>query len=277
MQAIVLHSIVPVRTEPREGAEQETQLLFGELCEILDEQPRWLKVRNLTDGEEGFVDRKMITLMSPDEAETYRKAYTEATARVCLPMTYAMSENNSQTLPLTMGTLLPGYTNGRFELLGVTFRIDPSAVAPQPLTLTLDSLMQVTRFMLNAPYLWGGKNALGIDCSGFTQIVMSLFGISLPRNAGAQAGCGREVDDLSKVQAGDLLFFDHNDPESEGSEPNNCKGDTRITHVGLAMDQERVLHCSGRVKVERIDQRGIFGAEQQLYTHHLAAIRGVSI
>jgi hypothetical protein len=43
--------------------------------------------------------------------------------------------------------------------------------------------------------------------------------------------------------------------------------------VGILLDGQRVIHCSGRVKIERIDERGIFGAEQQLYTHHLAAIR----
>lgn len=273
MHAIVLHSIVPVRTEPREGAEQSTQLLFGELCEVIETLPRWYKIRNEADGEEGYVDYKMITPMSDEEFAAYAKAITTATARVMLPMTYAVSGNNGQTLPLTMGTRLANYRNGQFEVLGVSFRIDATAVAEQALPLNQQTLMQVTRFLLNTPYLWGGKNALGLDCSGLTQTVMSLFGVQLPRNASQQVQRGEEVKRLEDGRAGDLVFFDHADTDSAETEPNNCKGDTRITHVGILLDAERVIHCSGRVKIERIDERGIFGAEQRLYTHHLAAIR----
>ena len=277
MHAIVLHSVVPVRQEPREGAEQETQLLFGEVCRITETLPRWYKIRNEADCMEGYADAIMLTLMTDAEHEAYSKALASGTARVMLPMTYAVSENNQQTIPLTLGTRLPGYKNGRFEVLGVTFRIDSAAVAEQPLTLNQTTLMQVMRFLLNTPYLWGGKNALGMDCSGMTQTVMSLFGINLPRNASQQANCGEEIKNLSEAKAGDLVFFDHADPDYDGSLPHNCIGDTRITHVGLLLDTERVIHCSGRVKIERIDKRGIASTERNGYSHHLAAIRRMEL
>lgn len=276
MHAIVLHSIVPVRAEAREGAEQETQLLFGELCEVLEQQPRWYKVRNVSDGEEGYVDAIMLTPMTDEEHSVYAAGLASATARVMLPMTYAVSGNNGQTLPLSMGTRLANYKDGQFEVLGVPFRIDSAAVAEQALPLNADTLMQITRFLLNTPYLWGGKNALGMDCSGLAQTVMGLFGISLPRNASQQVKCGKEVKSLQDAQAGDLVFFDHADPDSEGTLPHNCTGDMRITHVGLLLDAKRVIHCSGRVKIERIDERGIYSPEHQAYTHHLAAIRRVN-
>lgn len=273
MYAIVLHSVVPVRLEPREGAEQETQLLFGEVCQITETLPRWYKIRNEADGEEGYVDAIMVTPLSDEEHTSYAASWTSSTARVKLPMTYAVSENNQQTIPLTLGTRLPSYKDGQFEVLGVSFRIDSAAVAAEPLSLNQTTLMQVMRFLLNTPYLWGGKNAMGLDCSGMTQTVMSLFGINLPRNASQQAKCGEEVKSLSEAKAGDLVFFDHADPDCDGSLPHNCTGDTRITHVGLLLDSERVIHCSGRVKIERIDERGIASTERQGYTHHLAAIR----
>lgn len=273
MYAIVLHSVVPVRCEPREGAEQETQLLFGEVCRITETLPRWYKIRNEADGAEGYVDAIMVTPMSDEEHATYTAALASATARVKFPMTYAVSENNQQTIPLTLGTRLPNYKDGQFEVLGVSFRIDSAAVAEQPLPLNQTTLMQVMRFLLNTPYLWGGKNAMGLDCSGMTQTVMSLFGINLPRNASQQAKCGEQVKCLKDAKAGDLVFFDHADPVSEGSLPHNCAGDTRITHVGLLLDAERVIHCSGRVKIEHIDERGILSTERQGYTHHLAAIK----
>lgn len=260
MVALSLHSVVPVRAEAREGAEQLTQMLFGETCVVLEQQPRWMRIRLDLDGQEGWVDRKMIAPMTQQEAADYMAAYARA-AQVVFPVAYAVSENNGQTIPLTAGTRLPHYEDGRFEVLGVAFRIDPTMVAYQPLSLDLQTLQQTVRFFLNVPYLWGGKNALGMDCSGFTQIVMSLFGKTLLRNASEQATQGQAITHLSDAQAGDLVFFDHEDG--------------RISHVGIVLDSERVIHCSGRVKVEKLDQAGIYSAEQGDYTHHLVQIRRV--
>ena len=258
LKTISLHSIVPVRTEPREGAEQSTQMLFGELAEVLEEQPRWKRIRLESDGQEGWVDAKMICPMESEEYTSYKASLKEA-AMVTMPMTYAVSENNGQTIPLTAGTRLTHYTNGRFEVLGVGFRIDPSFVSVKPKELTQENLLQTVRFFLNVPYLWGGKNAMGMDCSGFTQVIMSLFGKQLLRNASEQATQGDPVPDLKQAQAGDLVFFDH--------------PDGKISHVGIVIDPERVIHCSGRVKVEKLDENGIFSAEQGDYTHHLVSIR----
>ena len=261
---IALHSIVPVRTEAREGAEQNTQMLFGELASVLDEQPRWTRIRLESDGQEGWVDSKMITPMADKEYESHRAALTEA-ATVAFPMAYAMSENNGQTIPLTAGTKLTNYKDGRFEVLGVGFRIDPSMVITAPMDMNQDNLLKAVRFFLNVPYLWGGKNALGMDCSGFTQTVMSLFGKSLLRNASEQATQGEPVE-LANAQAGDLAFFTKS-PMTNDQLP--------ITHVGIVIDPERIIHCSGRVKVEKLDTQGIFNAETGEYSHYLVSIRRV--
>ena len=255
--SISLHSIVPVRAEAREGAEQNTQMLFGELCEVLEEQPRWKRVRLETDGQEGWVDAKMVTPMSDEEYKAYAEALNTA-ATMAFPMTYAVSENNGQTIPLTAGTKLAKYKDSRFEVLGVGFRIDPSMVITEPRELNQENLLQTVRFFLNVPYLWGGKNALGMDCSGFTQTVMSLFGRSLKRNASEQVMQGKEVS-LEQAKAGDLAFFDHEDG--------------KISHVGILIDPERIIHCSGRVKVEKLDTTGIYNTELGDYSHHLVQIR----
>lgn len=258
MKGIVLHSIVPVRSEASEGSEQLTQLLFAETVDILEEKPRWIRIQNDTDGQEGWVDFKMLTKLSDDECEVVAKSVKSA--RVMMPMAYAVSENNGQTIPLTAGTYLPNYADGRFEILGVGFRIDPAMVAEKPLEATENNMMQVVRFFLNIPYLWGGKNAMGMDCSGFTQIIHSLLGHSLLRNASEQVTQGVPVKSLKNAQVGDLAFFDHEDG--------------RISHVGLLLDTERIIHCSGRVKVEKVDETGIFSIEQGgTYTHHLVSIR----
>ena len=258
LKAISLHSIVPVRAEAREGSEQNTQMLFAETCEILEEKPRWNRVKLDLDGQEGWVDAKMIAPMTEKEYEAHLSSMKSA-ALVIFPIIYAISENNGQTIPLTAGTRLPNYKNGEFELLGVKFRVDASMVRTAPIPLSLQTLLETTRFFLNTPYLWGGKNALGMDCSGFTQVIMSLFGKSLLRNASEQATQGIAIPDLSHAQAGDLVFFDHKDG--------------KISHVGIILDAERVIHCSGRVKVEKLTEKGIFSIEKGEYTHHLVQIR----
>ena len=281
MKGISLHSVVPVRTEARETAEMSTQILFAEQCEILAEQARWYQVRLCQDGQEGWVDKKMLTPLSAEEEQ---KLPAEATAMVLMPMAYAVSENNGQTIPLTAGTRLCNYKDGRFELLGVGFRIDPSMVLTAPLPLDEPHLLQAVRFFLNIPYLWGGKNAMGMDCSGFTQVVLSLFGKHLLRNASEQATQGTEVNRLEDAQAGDLAFFtkpqtNHANHANHGNNENNG-AHAPITHVGILIDKQRIIHCSGRVKVEKIDATGIFSIEQAdakhpqgQYTHQLLSIR----
>ena len=270
MRVIALHSVVPVRAEAREGSEQNTQMLFGEIATVLETQPRWMRIRLEGDNQEGWVDAKMVASIGGKDYTTHHQALKDA-AYVIMPMAYAMSENNGQTIPLTAGTRLTRYEIkteeyngrqariGRFEVLGVGFRIDPGMVIANPLDLNEQNLLKVTRFFLNVPYLWGGKNAMGMDCSGFTQVILSLFGKHLLRNASEQATQGRAIAGLKKAKAGDLAFFDHEDG--------------RISHVGIVIDSERLIHCSGRVKVEKLDETGIFSVEQGGYSHHLVAIR----
>lgn len=274
--AIVLHSVVPVRAYPDEGAEQLTQLLFAELCDILEEANRWIRIRSHLDGQEGWVDFKMLTPLTDQEWK--HVAELDMTAVVKFPMAYALSLNNSQTIPLTAGTHLPGYHDGKFSILGAEFCVDPEMVAATPLEMTPENVTQIARFFLNIPYLWAGKNAMGLDCSGFTQVFHSIFGHSLLRNAREQITQGNEVSCLADAKVGDLVFFDHNDMQmDEHTDANNSRGDTTITHVGMLLDKGRVIHCSGRVKVEHIDERGILSVEQipgkTIYTHHLVSIR----
>ena len=288
MKAVSLHSVVPVRTETSETSEQITQMLFGEICTIEERKTRWIRVKLALDGQMGWVDAKMIATLSTDEYKSYSAAL-KAAAYVAFPMAYAVSENNGQTIPLTAGTRLTNYHNGHFEVLGVGFRIDAGMVLTKPLEMTQPNLLQSVRFFLNVPYLWGGKNALGMDCSGFTQTILSLFGHKIPRNASEQVTQGRLISRLSSSKAGDLAFFCHYEEAATQEITSNLKQQStdtnaiarqKITHVGILIDSERIIHCSGRVKIEKIDTTGIFSVEQSdtahpdgQYTHRLLSIR----
>ncbi|RYD84245.1 MAG: NlpC/P60 family protein, partial [Sphingobacteriales bacterium] len=120
-------------------------------------------------------------------------------------------------------------------------------------------LIETATQFLNAPYLWGGRTHFGIDCSGLTQAVFKLHAIKILRDASQQAQQGEPVENIADAQAGDLAFFENKDG--------------RITHVGIMLDNETIIHASGKVKINRIDEWGIYSDELQRYTHKLSWIK----
>ena len=272
MFAINHCTVTPVRQEPSEGSEQLTQLLFGEVCEVLDRLPRWTKVRSTLDGQEGWVDFKML---SP--ASNLSPLTSNLDAVVLAPMAAATPMDGGADLLLTLGTRLPNYSHGTFEVLGKQYLINPSSVNTVLSTASIASdlpstgvnadlqrsnLATIAQSLLNAPYLWGGKNAMGMDCSGFTQVVYAAMGVNLLRNAREQMTQGELVASLAEAQAGDLAFFDHADRDPKA---------TNISHVGLLLDNKKIIHCSGCVHVDDIDEVGIRLPNGEL-THHLVQI-----
>ena len=120
-------------------------------------------------------------------------------------------------------------------------------------------MVENAKKLLNAPYLWGGRTVMGIDCSGLVQVCARLAGLLLPRDASQQIECGELVYFLPETQPGDLAFF------GEDCGP--------ITHVGIIMGDDQIIHASGQVRVDFLDQTGIFNKELDAHTHFLQAIK----
>ena len=258
MKAITFNSVVPMRTEPSEQAEMCSQILFAETMTIIEITDKWCKVRLDSDNYEGWVDRKMISTLPDNACEAIQNS---PKASIALPVVLAVSKANQTSILLTGGTRLPNYKDGEFELLGIHFQIDPSAILPAGTNFSKENVLNVARFFLNTPYLWGGRNALGMDCSGFTQMMYRIFGIQLPRDASEQVKIGKTVDFLTEAQAGDLAFFENKDH--------------KIIHVGMLMDNQSIMHASGRVKINRIDATGIVSEEDGQHTHQLRIIKRI--
>ena len=122
-------------------------------------------------------------------------------------------------------------------------------------------LINNAMIFLNAPYLWGGRTPFGIDCSGFTQIIYRLQGINIPRDAYKQAEIGTTLSFINESEEGDLAFFD------------NAEG--KIIHVGIIMKKNYIIHASGKVRIDKIDQEGIFNIEKKKHTHKLRIIKSI--
>ena len=122
-------------------------------------------------------------------------------------------------------------------------------------------LLKTAFSYLNAPYLWGGKTPFGIDCSGFTQMVYKLNGYRILRDASQQATQGEALSFIEESEPGDLAFFDN----SEG----------HITHVGIIMPNNYIIHAHGKVRIDRLDHSGIYNEEKRQHTHKLRVIKKI--
>ena len=261
--------VAPVREKPSHAAEQATQLLFGEVCEVVERSSGWTKIRSTVDGQVGWVTSSMLTSM-PDSLLPITNSPSPK-AVIFTPTAIATPAEGGAPLLLTLGTRLHDYTHGTFSLLGKQYLIDSTCVniptaqrSTGEADLQRSDLIMIAQSLLNTPYLWGGKTAMGLDCSGFTQVVYAAVGINILRNAREQITQGQEVASLAESLPGDLVFFDqsHRDPKA-----------TRISHVGILMSPTEVIHCAGGcVHIDRIDDKGIY-LSSGYKTHHLVKIK----
>jgi hypothetical protein len=253
MFAVTTLSLVPVRKEPSDKSEMVNQLLFGDTVEIVDEMESWKKVKQLFDDYEGWVDKKQLTEITDEQLSVINSSMPF----VCADLFQIIIWNKNQISPIVMGSSLPLYNNHKFYIGSTEYSFDGSVTSTgerHP-----EKVLEQAYMYLNAPYLWGGRSPLGIDCSGLTQMAFKLCGMKLKRDAWQQAEQGTTINQLSESRPGDLAFF----RKSEG----------KITHVGIILPANRIIHASGKVRIDKIDPEGILNEESGEYTHSLGLIK----
>lgn len=242
-------SVIPLRAEASDRSEMVSQILFGETFEIAEWTERWVKVITSDDNYEGWIGRLQFAMLGHIAYKTLKESPVPITYRA---VTQAWKKPDNSILYLPVGSSLAFLKGTSCQINGEQFEI----IGEIGETATLDV---VAKSFLNTPYLWGGRTHYGIDCSGFTQAVFKLRGYELKRDAWMQAEQGKVVDFLAEAKLGDLAFFD------------NAEG--KITHVGIMLNNEQIIHASGRVKIDRIDNQGIYSEEQKRYTHKLRIVK----
>ncbi|WP_293873745.1 C40 family peptidase [Flavobacterium sp.] len=252
MFAICNLAIIPLRAEPSDRSEIVSQVLFGEHFEILETQNHWSKIKLQFDAYEGWVDSKQYQIISEKNFNDLSKDAIILNADL---VDYVTNAKNI-LLPIPLGASLSFLNNTEINLEGFEFEgMRASGVKAK------SDLIATAYMYLNAPYLWGGKTPFGVDCSGFTQMVYKLNGYKLLRDAAQQSSQGEALSFIEESETGDLAFFDN----EEG----------RIIHVGIIMENNYIIHASGKVRIDRLDHLGIYNAQQNKHTHRLRVIKKI--
>jgi cell wall-associated NlpC family hydrolase len=212
--------VAPIRVAPSPVAALDTQALRGEVVEVYDIADGWAWGRLAGDGYVGYLPANALGPMEP-----------APTHRVIVPRTLAFPSASIKVPPIgapTLGACV--CVIGQDQALAVL--ADGSHVPAGHLT-PLDVApagdpVEVARAFLGVPYLWGGKTALGLDCSGLTQLAFGACGIALLRDSVMQAETAGDAvpfeNPAAAARRGDLIFW--------------------TGHVGLMATDDRLIHAN---------------------------------
>ena len=246
-EGICLTGFIPLRAEPAERFEMVSQLVFGERYRVLEEKAGWMRIEMVPDSYTGWMDAGLFTPAEED---------FETGSMVISPLARLQPTGAGHPILLPAGSLLPAYAGDRIHLRDRSYRFEGDRMVPgrEP-----ERFREAALNVLSVPYIWGGRSGFGFDCSGLTQYMCRLRTISMPRDSSEQAGIGQTLSFPHEAEEGDLAFFDN----EEGA----------IIHVGIFLERGLLLHAHGEVRIDPVDQQGIFNRDKQQYTHTLRLIK----
>ncbi len=250
-------SIVPCRKEPSDRSEMVTQLLFGEHFHILEGQGGWCLIKTAYDNYECWIDKKQFL---PIEKHTFDILNT-AENYFSNELVQIITDNKTAMIfPIVIGSTLPNFYKGECAVENQSYAYSGDSITGL-LPFDKTAIIETAMMFLNTPYLWGGKTPFGIDCSGLTQMVYKLNGVKLKRDAYQQAEQGETLSFVEEAEEGDLAFFDN----EEG----------KIVHVGIVMSDNKIIHASGKVRIDGFDHQGIFNNDKKNYSHRLRLLKRI--
>lgn len=236
-----------MRKENNHRSEMVSQLLYGDCFKIIGTKKEWLQITTLVDSYTGWIDNKQSHAI---EESIAKKVGVETPSYTTQLIDYLETPNN-ELIALVLGSNVKASSLLKhiYEGSQTTGKKEKS------------NLLKIASLYLNTPYLWGGKTPMGIDCSGLTQMTYRINGYNIPRDASQQSLIGETLSFIDESEPGDLAFFD----DDEGN----------IIHVGLLLQNHHILHAHGNVRIDRVDQTGIYNLETQQHSHKLRIIKKV--
>ncbi|MFT6815334.1 MAG: hypothetical protein ACJAZ3_001240 [Sphingobacteriales bacterium] len=246
----VISTLAPIRAESKEGSEMISQLLFGELMQVEELGETWSKVICDHDNYPGYISTNQIA--EATKANNEFTAYAGKNVELCF--------EDGTKANLSLGTPLVSFEEMKLNSPAYkSYQIEGNKIDGQ--NVEFSSLHNLALQFLHTPYLWGGRSEFGIDCSGFVQNVYRMVGVNLPRDASQQVKKGELVIDFNDQKLGDLAFF----KSKEG----------KITHVGIILQDQKIIHSSGMVRIDDLTEKGIVNGYSNKLTHHLDCIKSL--
>lgn len=248
-RAISFQGFLPIRKEPSHTAGMISQVLFGETFTILGSEGLWLQIEIGSDQNEAWVDRSSVHIL--DEEEWKENGSDKEEMMVVLPSLWVENIRYARPLLLPAGSVLRHNDTG-FQKISTEGWIRPGAGNdPAP----------IAEGLLSIPGLQGGRCGFGIDAPGLVQLLCKCMGLAVHHSIRGQAETGKMLSFIHEAQKGDLAFFQ--------------KGDDQFTHVGMVLDEGRIVHVTDQIRIDRLDQQGIYCAEKEQYTHQLRFIKSI--
>ena len=251
------HGFVPIMHEPDHTTQMISQLLFGEEFILLERNGDWLKISLHFDGTEGWVRKELVEVQ---EVENGQEKGVSAGIRIAtLPFATILDLTLGQQLIIPAGAIWNSKAGNSLNWYGHDFELISSEGFNIP-GLNADPL-EIGKRLTSIPYVPGGRSGFGFDGAGLAQMLCRMMGKKIPRHCQQQAELGNTINFLYEVEAGDLAFFDNEESE--------------IIHVGMILEDGKILHCSTCVSIDLLDHHGIYSNEKERYTHKLRVIRRI--
>lgn len=246
--AVVCQAVLDVRRIPDHRGELVNQLLLGETVRRIGKGAGkgaargWVAVAGGEDGYRGWVrDWGLLPLTSTGLARWRRTARWRIVAPLATVTERAGGGRTLGPLPW-MSRVVSAGRRGTWHRIalpdGTRGWVPASAVGPAG--RPPGPLLERVRDLVGAPYLWGGRTPLGLDCSGLVQLLEAEQGVALPRDAHEQWRAGRRLAAGEALEPGDLVFF--------SSRPRG-----RMEHVGILLGRGLYAHARGTVRINGLD------------------------
>ncbi|HEY5215468.1 MAG TPA: NlpC/P60 family protein, partial [Pseudolabrys sp.] len=195
----VIEPIAEMRRAPSHEARLDTQALLGEIVTVYEtSEEGWAWGQLETDGYVGWLSANAIAPPGP-----------AATHKVAVPRTLGFPGPDIKLPPMTalpLGALLTIVRQDeRFAVNAFGWHFPLVHLAP--IKARQPDFVSVAETLLGAPYLWGGKTSLGLDCSGLVQVALQAAGHACPRDSDMQELVLGKLSSLTSLRRGDLVFW----------------------------------------------------------------------